>query len=148
VGDVVRSIDDHRVRTLRDMAPHLASYPAGGTLRLGGLRDAAPMSWTLTVGTYDVGRVNGWFDRLGLVIEEREGVIIVTGVRAGSPAASIGFERGDVIFSIDRIPVRDRARLQEHLLRNRQKGYFLLGFQRQRFRQHIGLQLPPPDPSF
>lgn len=147
VGDLIQSVDGHRVRNSSDVEAHLDTYAAGRNVRFAGLRNGSAQAWTITVGAYDRTRINGWFDRIGLKFQDRGDTLVVLGVVPGSTAAELGFEPGDRIVAIDRIPVGERERLQDHLLKHRRKGYFLIGLKREHWGQHVGVRLPPPDPT-
>ncbi len=148
VGDLLTHVDGHRLRRLSDFAAHMGTFPVGGRMTISGERNGQERSWTVNVASYQKERINGWFDRFGLAINENEKSLVVRGTRSGTRAAEIGFRAGDVIVSIDRIPTSDRFRLQEHLLRHRQKSYFLFGVLRGRHLQRVSLKLPPPDSTY
>jgi len=70
----------------------------------------------------------------------RDGVI-VTRVRARSPAAATGLEEGDVIRQVNNIPVRDMAGLREAIPRLAGRPSLLLKVARGRFSYYAALDL-------
>jgi S1-C subfamily serine protease len=147
-GDILTGLDQHRLREPGDIGALLSSFPPGAPLVLHGERSGETRTWRLEVAPYGPERVRGWFARLGLQIRPDGREWVLQGVRAGSPAAEIGFRPGDRIVAIDRVPVSDQAALEEQLLKERRRGYFQITLRRGRLMQTVGLRLPPPDASY
>lgn len=147
-GDLVTQLGGHKIRARRDLVGHLETYSPKQALPLTVRRGDNEQSLKVNVGAYDRQRINGWFERMGLIVKQADRYVAVVGVRPGSKAQEIGFKPGDAIVSLDRIPLANLEDLQNYLLQHRQKSYFLVGLVRNNYRYSAGLQLPPPDPSY
>jgi uncharacterized iron-regulated protein len=53
--------------------------------------------------------------KLGVMVEENDGQVVITGVNQNSPAQKAGFEKGDVIYRFSERPVQSSADLKLNL---------------------------------
>ena len=65
----------------------------------------------------------GMADRLGL---KAQAGVVITGIKAGSPAAEANLSRGDVLLEVDRKPVRSAEEASRLLSADRPGGHVLL----------------------
>ena len=65
----------------------------------------------------------GMADRLGL---KAQAGVVITGIKAGSPAAEANLSRGDVLLEVDRKPVRSAEEASRLLSVDRPGGHVLL----------------------
>lgn len=122
-GDVVVSVDDKPIKNVHELPMTIASHRPGDKVKIGLIRDGKSMSRTVEVekmtetdtakGEDQKGPV-----RLGLALTTlnadtaaslqtsvKEGVVVQQ-VAPGSPAQRAGIDRGDVIFKVNRKPVK------------------------------------------
>ena len=81
--------------------------------------------------------------RLGASVRPTEGGLLVGIVHAGSPAARAGLRSGDVIRSIDGVPIRTPDELQDRLSRSDRPGG-IVELRVERTGQRLLLRLTPP----
>ena len=127
-GDIVTSFDGRRITDLSDLPRTVANTAPGRTVEVKLLRDGKEKTVFVKVGTKaddEVAEIvvdenDGEPDkRLGLSaqpitpeIAKRLGKkvtdgVIISGLRAESPATTAGLRRGDIIREIDRKPIRN-----------------------------------------
>jgi serine protease Do len=134
VGDAITSINGKPINTGDELVNEISETAPGTKVKLGVVRDKKPMDITATIGD----RNKLWGSRLGLEEEQPdeeapkesrfgasvknipaskaqamnlpkgEGVL-VTDVKPGSFADSVGLSRGDIILQVNRQPVGDDA---------------------------------------
>jgi len=108
-GAVVLALDGRPLRELADLEHALAATAPGRPATLHVWRDGRESTVRLTIGQ-DPGsvppteRVHG----LGFIVEgvTPEIGVVIAGVRAGTPAATAGLLRGDLVRELNRHPVR------------------------------------------
>ena len=82
-----------------DIAVRLAGWPDAGQGQVGDAREPA----------------SGSGPRLGVLLERRDGQLVIAGVQPDSPAAKARLRRGDVLLSVDNEPVAGSADVQQAL---------------------------------
>ena len=130
-ADVVTAVGGRAMEDGKALAREIGSMEPGDDVVVTVVRDGGPLDLAVELG--------GWPDaaekavseapgaapasgpRLGVYLESREGQLVITGVRPGSPAAKARLRRGDVLLSVDNEPVADRADV-ERSLRNAADG--------------------------
>jgi len=147
-GDLLTHLGEHKIDQRKAFGALLATYGPGHHAVLKGRRNGQPTRWRVKPGTYDTARLDDWWRRIGVTLVHKRDHWRVQAVRKNSAAAKLGLRAGDAIVALDRFPVSQTKKLRRHLVRNRHKSYFLLGVARGRRVQHVGVQLPPPDPTY
>ncbi len=123
VGDIVIAVNGAAIATPNDLIANVAESAPGDIARLGVLRDGRPVEIELELGERPGAHRSVSAERerqpkadharsLGIAVQnltsevaeqlnyEGEGGVVVSEVRPGSPAASVGLRRGDVIARI------------------------------------------------
>lgn len=157
-GDVIIAFDGKEIRDLNDLPRIVADTPVGKQVNVDLLRDGKKQSPALTVaemkedGTspaegpavefpgMEVAEITPQL-AMQLQLEKAEGVI-VTRVRAGSPAEDAGIRRGDVIVEFNRQPVRDMKDYREALRGAGKADRVLVLLERQGRRIYTSIRLP------
>jgi len=122
-GDVVVSVDDKPIKNMHELPMTIASHRPGDKVKIGLIRDGKPTTRTVEVEKMPEADTAKGDDqkapiRLGLALSTlnaetaaslqasvKEGVVVQQ-VAQGSPAQRAGIKRGDVIFSVNRKPVK------------------------------------------
>ncbi len=120
-GDVIVTVDGQAVGTVEELGARLAGVPSGRTVELQVVRDGTPRPVRVAVAgsppAREAGGSVGLAARYGLEVRQltpelarRLGVqsergVVVTEVRADSPAARAGLTPGDLIREVNRVPV-------------------------------------------
>lgn len=122
-GDVVVSVDGKPIKSVHELPMTIASHRPGDKVAVGLIRDGKPMTKTVAVEKMpesDTAKADDQKSpiRLGLALSTldsdtaanlqtnvKEGVVVQQ-VAEGSPAQRAGIARGDVIFSVNRKPVK------------------------------------------
>ena len=124
-GDVIVEYNGHAVSRIMDLPRLVAATPIGQTASLKVLREGQPLTLTVTIaerpGSPQAAPAAPTQGELGITLQpltpalaqqlgvpERAG-LVVTGVKAGGPAAAAGIQAGDVILQADRKPVATAA---------------------------------------
>lgn len=114
-GDIIVAVDGREISGSADLRNRIGLSPAGSQVEITYLRDGARRSVTLTVnGETSPSRASTGAvpDRLaGANFQDASGNVLVADVAQGSPAAQAGLRAGDVIFAVNRQPVRTAAEL-------------------------------------
>jgi serine protease Do len=134
VGDAITSINGKTITTGDELVNDISETSPGTKVKLGIVRDKKPMDLTVTIGD----RNKLWGSRLGLEEEQQEeeapkesklGLsvknitpaqaqamnlpkgqgVVVTDVKPGGFADSVGLSRGDIILQMNKQPVSDDA---------------------------------------
>ena len=106
-GDVVVSLDGHPVESREDFDTALASVGPGKTLSVAYRREGAEKTSRLTTeGTPEDLGLDVLRREIGLAFRETRGGLMVASVAGGSPAASKGLKRGDVVLAVNNVKVR------------------------------------------
>jgi serine protease Do len=139
-GDVVVSADGRAIEDHSALSRYIASKAPGSTVRLQVLRDGAPQTLSLTLGTFpdeesreEAEQARGGqmgmtlrdmtaniADQLGLPRGSRG--VVVTGVEAGEAAEEAGLQRGDLIVSVNGEEIDDVADFDEAIAKAKGDG--------------------------
>jgi serine protease Do/serine protease DegQ len=136
-GDVVVSINNEKVISASGMRNIVGLLRVGDAMEINVIREGEPLKLTAVIQEADEQTVAG--DRLneklaGATIEEAEesgkAYLVVTEVEQGSPAWNAHLRKGDIILSVNRVPVNSMADLRKVVGNNDKQ--ILLNIQRGR----------------
>ncbi len=123
-GDVVLKIGDKLVRTPHDLLFAVLAYEPGDKVRVLVSRRGKDKEFVVvarrrdseeTTGTREIEDAADLLQELGLVLEEGDDAVTVSGVVAGSAAAAADVRRGDVILEVNQQKVKTPADVIEAL---------------------------------
>jgi Do/DeqQ family serine protease len=118
INDVVTSVNGHTVKSGGELRNSIGLLRVGDKVEVGLMRDGKPRKVTATIGARsDVLPVAADFSPKfqGATLEDAEngGGVLVRGVEQGSPAWDSGLRPNDVIYGVNRAPVRGMEELKE-----------------------------------
>jgi serine protease Do/serine protease DegQ len=117
INDVVTSVNGQQVRSGGELRNAIGLLRVGDKVEIGLLRDGKPRKVGATIGARtDVIPVAAEFNPNfeGASLEDADGSgVLVRGVEAGSPAAQSGLRPNDVIYGVNKAPVRNLEELKE-----------------------------------
>ena len=130
-ADVVTAVEGRSMADGKSLAREVGAKDPGDEVTLTVVRDGKPLEVEVRLG--------GWPDsqaaagaakasdpatgpRLGVLLERREGKLVIAGVRPESPAAKAQLRRGDVLVSVDNAPVADGAAVERALKKAAEGG--------------------------
>jgi serine protease Do len=148
-GDIIVKVDGKPVKNSRDVQRQVLSRRVGDTVALELWREGKTVTLSAKAqelpgdeggapGSSGDGDEKSGKAKVGLSLQtltpqmaERFGLraeagVLISGVKAGSPAADAGLQRGDVILEVDRRPVRSAEEASKALGADRQGGHVLL----------------------
>jgi len=115
-GMVIVEAGERPVRSLSDWDQVVTAQGPGDRLELSVVDEGKARALQLTVGTYPERALDDLATKgLGLEIAERDGALVVKGVRRGSTAARVGIEAGDRLLAIAGRPVTSMKEFREAL---------------------------------
>ncbi|HJS21440.1 MAG TPA: Do family serine endopeptidase [Steroidobacteraceae bacterium] len=138
INDVVTSVNGRAVKSAPELRNSIGLLRVGDKVEVGLLRDGKPRKVAASIGARtDVIPVAADFSPnfAGATLEDADdgGGVVVRGVEPGSPAATYGLRPNDVIYGVNRAPVRNLEELKEaaggerSLLLNIRRGNITLG---------------------
>jgi serine protease Do/serine protease DegQ len=118
INDVITSVNGHNVKSGPELRNSIGLLRVGDKVEIGLLRDGKPRKVAANIGARaDVLPVAADFSPKfqGATLEDAEngGGVLVRGVETGSPAADSGLRPNDVIYGVNRAPVRNMEELKE-----------------------------------
>jgi serine protease Do len=147
--DIIIEFDQKKVNQMRELPRIVANTPVGKQVEVKILRQSKEKKLRVVVGELKEEKVAKAEERLAaekelgltvqeltpeiakhLGISERSGVL-VSEVKAGSPAQRAGIRRGDVIKEIDRQPIEDLKGYKQQMAKLKGKGDILVLIQRE-----------------
>jgi serine protease Do len=115
-GMVIVEAGARPVRSLADWDQVVVAQGPGDKLDLSVVEDGKERALELTVGTYPERALDDLASKgLGLDVAERDGELVVAGVRRGSAAARVGIEAGDKVLAIAGRPVASMKEFRQAL---------------------------------
>ncbi|RCW80037.1 Do family serine endopeptidase [Phyllobacterium bourgognense] len=106
-GDVIMSVDKHRISSSADLRNRVGLAPAGSEIEIDYMRNGTRKSVTIRIevaGAID--ETEAQVDRLeGAEFRDAGGTVVVKHIGEGSTAARSGLRVGDVIVAVNRRPV-------------------------------------------
>ena len=158
-GDVVLTADGRAIEDSSALSRYIASKAPGSSVRLQVLRDGAPRTMALTLGTFpdEADREESAPSRgekLGMTLRDltpsaaeqlqlprgTRGVVVM-GVEAGEAAEDAGLQRGDVIVSVNNQDVEDVAEFDKAIAKAKADGQARLRVRRGNAHQFLILKL-------
>jgi serine protease Do len=124
-GDVVRALDGKAVETSEDLSTRVASMGPGASITLDVVREGAPKTVQVKLGTFPDEQVaeskrEQGKEKLGVTVQNltpdtaqqmdippSDHGVVITKVEPGSAADDAGLQERDVVVSVDGQPVRD-----------------------------------------
>jgi S1-C subfamily serine protease len=142
-GDVVTAIDRRPVRSSRDFFEMLTTITVDQKLEIAVLRDGNPQTARVRAERAPDRLIDQLtLEMLGLTLEaQNTGGYLVREVRAGSGAARIGVQPGDVVLGIGGRALEDRDALRRSILGLRGRTRALVVVQRAGGRYHVTVPL-------
>lgn len=119
-GDVITSLNGKSISSFAALRAQVGTMPVGSKVTLGLLRDGKPVSVTLELQQSSQNQVdsstlfNG-IEGAELSNKGQEKGVVVSNVKANSPAAQVGLKKGDVIIGANQQPVKNIAELRKIL---------------------------------
>ena len=123
-ADVVTAVGGRSITDGRRLARAIGAKEPGDDVTLTVIRDGKPLSLEVTLAGWPEREVavsdarepdSDAGPRLGVLLEQRDGQLVIAAVRAESPAAKARLRRGDVLVSVDNEPVADSAAVENAL---------------------------------
>ncbi|ADO49814.1 serine endoprotease DegP [[Enterobacter] lignolyticus] len=119
-GDVITSLNGKPISSFAALRAQVGTMPVGSKVELGLLRDGKPVTVTLELQQSSQTQVDSSSIFSGIEGAEMSNKgadkgVMVSSVKAGSPAAQIGLKKGDVIMGANQQPVKNIADLRKIL---------------------------------
>jgi len=146
-GDIIVKVDSKQINSSRDVQRQVLQRRVGDAVALEVWRDGKLVNLTAKAaelpgddapagiggGSEDQSKAKlglsmqtltpGMAERLGLKVQAG---VVITGIKAGSPAAEANLSRGDILLEVDRKPVRSAEEAARLLSADRPGGHVLL----------------------
>jgi len=139
-GDVITAIDGRKVRDLQAVRNRIGLVRVGQQMRVDIVRNAKPQ--TIQVTIQELTQPGNPFEMSGSLSDQkaRNGrpYVLVEAIRPGGTLERAGFERGDIILSINRDAVASVTQIRE--LMSRSKGPLRVLVQRGRTTQFLTIE--------
>ncbi|HET8725348.1 MAG TPA: trypsin-like peptidase domain-containing protein [Anaeromyxobacteraceae bacterium] len=134
-GDVVETLGDAPVESAAEYRFRARDVPVGGTVRLGLARGKERLTALIRTVELSAERAEAQLlQRTGLTLAEEKvrggTVVVVKGVRRGSPAAEIGLQAGDWIREVNSTEISTLADWRKGAAQARRAGQLVLLVQR------------------
>jgi serine protease Do len=141
-GDILLSLDGRSLRSSEEYLQREREHDSGDTLRFRILRGRGEEEIEVTAARFPLEKADelAW-QLLGLAVAEGEGGLQVKRIRPGSPAASIGVERGDAILGLSGMQTRTVAEFRRKIIDARLSQSLLLSIGRGRQLYHVTVPL-------
>ena len=119
-GDVITTLNGKPVSSFAALRAEVGSMPVGSKVSLGLLREGKPVNVTLELQQSSQSQVDSSSIFSGIEGAEmsnkgQDKGVVVSNVKANSPAARIGLKKGDVIMGANQQPVKNIAELRKIL---------------------------------
>jgi Do/DeqQ family serine protease len=116
-GDVIMSINGHRISSSADLRNRIGLAPAGSEIEIDYMRNGTRKSVTMRIEVAGaVDETEAQVDRLeGAEFRDAGGTVVIKHIEEGSAAAQSGLRVGDVIVAVNRRPVSSLSDLSTAL---------------------------------
>lgn len=141
-GDVLLSLDGRPLHSSDEYLQRERSYNSGDKLRFRVARNREETEVVVTAARFPQEKADDLAWKLiGLAVAETDGNLQVNKIRPGSPAARIGFERGDAILGVSGVQVKTLAEFRRKFIDARLSQSLLLSVGRGRQLYHVTVPL-------
>jgi len=119
-GDVITTLNGKPISSFAALRAEVGSMPVGSKVTLGLLRDGKPVSVNLELQQssqtqVDSSSIFSGIEGADMSNKGADKGVVVSNIKAGSPAARIGLKKGDVIIGANQQPVKNIAELRKIL---------------------------------
>ena len=119
-GDVITSLNGKPISSFAALRAQVGTMPVGSKISLGLLREGKAITVNLELQQSSQSQVDSSTIFSGIEGAEmsnkgRDKGVVVSSVKANSPAAQIGLKKGDVIIGANQQPVKNIAELRKIL---------------------------------
>ncbi|KAA8995505.1 serine endoprotease DegP [Affinibrenneria salicis] len=121
-GDVIVTLNGKAVSSFAALRAQVGTMPVGSTITLGLLREGKPVTVNVTLeqssqSQVDSGSIYSGIEGAELSNLQSEGMrgVKVDNVKAGSAAARVGLQKGDIILGVNQQPVANLGELRKIL---------------------------------
>ncbi|WP_133631650.1 MULTISPECIES: serine endoprotease DegP [Gammaproteobacteria] len=119
-GDVITTLNGKPISSFAALRAEVGSMPVGSKVTLGLLRDGKPVSVNLELQQssqtqVDSSSIFSGIEGADMSNKGADKGVVVSDVKANSPAARIGLKKGDVIIGANQQPVKNIAELRKIL---------------------------------
>ncbi|WP_193126618.1 serine endoprotease DegP [Klebsiella aerogenes] len=117
-GDVITTLNGKPISSFAALRAQVGTMPIGSKVELGLLRDGKPVNVTVELQQSNQNQVDSSsiFNGIQGVEMSNKGQdkgVVVSNVKAGTPAAQIGLKKGDIIVGANQQPVKNIADLRK-----------------------------------
>ena len=132
-ADVVTAVGGRAMENGKALAREIGTMEPGDEVVVTVVRDGDPLEIAVKLGGWpDAGGSEAVSEapapapaagpRLGVYLENRDGKLVIAAVRPDTPAAEARLRRGDVLISVDDVPVAASSEVQEALRKAADSG--------------------------
>ncbi|MGF6270806.1 serine protease Do [Lelliottia nimipressuralis] len=119
-GDVITTLNGKPISSFAALRAEVGSMPVGSKLNLGLLRDGKPVNVSLELqqssqNQVDSSTIFSGIEGADMSNKGADKGVVVSNVKANTPAARIGLKKGDVIIGANQQPVKNIAELRKIL---------------------------------
>jgi serine protease Do len=141
-GLVVTRVDGREVRSKDEFDDLVENHGAGDTIVFTVRDEENEREVRVTGAAFPDADADdlGW-RLIGVAVEERDEVLVVAKVHAGSPAARIGIQRGDQLLGLGGVPVRTRSDFRKRMIELRTARGVLLSVGRGPYQYNVNVPL-------
>ena len=117
-GDVITTLNGKPISSFAALRAQVGTMPIGSKVELGLLRDGKPVNVTVELQQSNQNQVDSSSIFNGIQGAEmsnkgQDKGVVVSNVKAGTPAAQIGLKKGDIIVGANQQPVKNIADLRK-----------------------------------
>ncbi|MEN0613141.1 serine endoprotease DegP [Klebsiella indica] len=117
-GDVITSLNGKAISSFAALRAQVGTMPVGSKVELGLLREGKPVTVTVELQQSNQNQVDSSTIFNGIEGAEMSNKgqnkgVVVSSVKAGTPAAQIGLKKGDIIVGANQQPVKNIADLRK-----------------------------------
>lgn len=117
-GDVITTLNGKSISSFAALRAQVGTMPIGSKVELGLLRDGKPVTVTVELQQSNQNQVDSSTIFNGIEGAEmsnkgQDKGVVVSNVKAGTPAAQIGLKKGDIIVGANQQPVKNIADLRK-----------------------------------
>jgi serine protease Do len=141
-GDAITRVDGREVSSREDFEQRVGSHGDGDRITLRRLRDGAEEDVVLTVAAFPAARADALaWNLLGIEVAQDDDGLAVRRVRAGSPAARIGVQRGDRFLGLGGTGLASQGEFRRRMIELRGARSVLLSIGRGPYQYNVHVPL-------